>query len=84
MQLCEAREQYVRWLLVAKDLSPHTIRAYDSDIAASPDISVVARMSSSSIVTSSSLSLRSGGSLVFLRARSAGARLGSAVSARGY
>jgi integrase/recombinase XerD len=34
MQLCEARDQYVRWLLVAKDLSPHTIRAYDSDIAA--------------------------------------------------
>jgi integrase/recombinase XerC len=34
MQVCQAREQYVRWLLVARDLSPHTIRAYDSDIAA--------------------------------------------------
>lgn len=34
MQVCEAREQYVRWLLVAKDLSPHTIRAYASDVAA--------------------------------------------------
>jgi integrase/recombinase XerC len=34
MQVCQAREQYVRWLLVAKDLSPHTIRAYESDIAA--------------------------------------------------
>jgi len=34
MQVCQAREQYVRWLRVAKDLSPHTIRAYDSDIAA--------------------------------------------------
>jgi site-specific recombinase XerC len=34
MQICQAREQYVRWLLVTKDLSPHTIRAYDSDIAA--------------------------------------------------
>lgn len=34
MQVCQAREQYVRWLLVAKDLSPHTIRAYDGDIAA--------------------------------------------------
>jgi site-specific recombinase XerD len=34
MQVCQAREQYIRWLLVTKDLSPHTIRAYDSDIAA--------------------------------------------------
>jgi integrase/recombinase XerC len=33
MQVCQAREQYVRWLLVTRDLSPHTIRAYDSDIA---------------------------------------------------
>jgi integrase/recombinase XerC len=30
----QAREQYIRWLLVTRDLSPHTIRAYDSDIAA--------------------------------------------------
>jgi site-specific recombinase XerD len=34
MQVCQAREQYVRWLLVAKDQSPHTIRAYDGDIGA--------------------------------------------------
>jgi site-specific recombinase XerD len=34
MQVCHARERYVRWLLVTRDLSPHTIRAYDSDIAA--------------------------------------------------
>jgi len=34
MQVCHAREQYFRWLLVTKDLSPHTIRAYKSDIAA--------------------------------------------------
>jgi site-specific recombinase XerD len=34
MQVCQAREQYVRWLLVTRDLSPHTIRAYDSDLAA--------------------------------------------------
>lgn len=34
MRLSQAREQYVRWLLVTRDLSPHTIRAYDSDIAA--------------------------------------------------
>lgn len=34
MWVCQAHEQYVRWLLVTKDLSPHTIRAYDSDIAA--------------------------------------------------
>jgi integrase/recombinase XerD len=34
MEICHAREKYVRWLLVTRDLSPHTIRAYDSDIAA--------------------------------------------------
>lgn len=34
MQVCQAREQYVRWLLVTRDLSPHTIRAYDADITA--------------------------------------------------
>jgi integrase/recombinase XerD len=34
MQVCQAREQYVRWLLVTRDFSPHTIRAYDGDIAA--------------------------------------------------
>ena len=34
MQVCHARAEYVRWLLVTRDLSPHTIRAYDGDIAA--------------------------------------------------
>jgi integrase/recombinase XerD len=34
MQVCQAREQYVRWLFVTRDLSPHTIRAYGADIAA--------------------------------------------------
>jgi integrase/recombinase XerD len=34
MQIGQARDHYVRWLLVTRDLSPHTIRAYDSDIAA--------------------------------------------------
>jgi integrase/recombinase XerC len=34
MRVCQARERYIRWLAVAKDLSPHTIRAYDGDIAA--------------------------------------------------
>ena len=34
MQVCQAREEYVRWLLITRDLSPHTIRAYDSDITA--------------------------------------------------
>jgi integrase/recombinase XerD len=34
MQVCQARKQYVRWLLVTRDLSPHTIRAYDGDIVA--------------------------------------------------
>lgn len=30
----EARKQYIRWLLVTRDFSPHTIRAYDGDVAA--------------------------------------------------
>src|SRR3954452_6949409 len=34
MQVRQAREQYVRWLLVTRDLSPHTIRAYAGDIGA--------------------------------------------------
>ncbi|HEX8122905.1 MAG TPA: tyrosine-type recombinase/integrase [Solirubrobacteraceae bacterium] len=34
MQVCHAREQYVRWLLATRDLSPHTIRAYAGDLAA--------------------------------------------------
>jgi site-specific recombinase XerD len=33
MQVRQARMQYVRWLRVTRDLSPHTIRAYDGDIA---------------------------------------------------
>ncbi len=32
MQLSQAREGYVRWLLTAKDLSPHTLRAYEGDL----------------------------------------------------
>lgn len=34
MEVRQARERYVRWLLVARDLSPHTIRAYESDVVA--------------------------------------------------
>lgn len=34
MQVSRAREEYARWLLATKDLSSHTIRAYDGDIAA--------------------------------------------------
>jgi site-specific recombinase XerD len=29
----EAQERYIHWLLAMKDLSPHTIRAYDGDVA---------------------------------------------------
>lgn len=32
MRLSQAREGYVRWLLAARDLSPHTLRAYESDL----------------------------------------------------
>jgi integrase/recombinase XerD len=34
MDVCHARERYLRWLFVGRDLSPHTIRAYGADIAA--------------------------------------------------
>jgi site-specific recombinase XerD len=34
MQVNQARQRYIHWLLVARDLSPHTIRAYDGDIVA--------------------------------------------------
>lgn len=33
MQICRARAQYIQWLIAARDMSPHTIRAYESDIA---------------------------------------------------
>lgn len=33
MQLSQAREGYVRWLLAARDLSPHTLRAYEGDLS---------------------------------------------------
>ena len=34
MRLTQAREQYIKWLVTTRDLSPHTLRAYDGDIAA--------------------------------------------------
>ncbi len=34
MEVNCARKRYIRWLRVTGDLSPHTIRAYDADIAA--------------------------------------------------
>lgn len=33
MQLGQARGEYVRWVQAAKDLSPHTVRAYQGDLA---------------------------------------------------
>ncbi len=33
MQIDQARTQYIRWLLATRDLSPHTIRAYEGDLA---------------------------------------------------
>jgi site-specific recombinase XerD len=33
LELSEARDGYVRWLTTARDLSPHTIRAYRTDLA---------------------------------------------------
>lgn len=33
MQVDQARNLYIRWLLATRDLSPHTIRAYEGDLA---------------------------------------------------
>jgi site-specific recombinase XerD len=33
MTIARARSQYIRWLLATRDLSSHTIRAYDADLA---------------------------------------------------
>lgn len=33
MQIAQARKRYIRWLLATRDLSSHTIRAYDGDLA---------------------------------------------------
>ncbi|HEU4462569.1 MAG TPA: site-specific integrase, partial [Solirubrobacterales bacterium] len=32
MQINQARRRYIRWLLATRDLSPHTIRAYEGDL----------------------------------------------------
>jgi integrase/recombinase XerD len=33
MHVRHARQEYVRWLVITRDISPHTVRAYDGDIA---------------------------------------------------
>jgi site-specific recombinase XerD len=33
LRLADAQEQYIRWLLATRDLSPHTIRAYTGDLS---------------------------------------------------
>lgn len=33
MKLSQARERYARWLLAVRDLSPHTLRAYEGDLS---------------------------------------------------
>lgn len=33
MQLSQARQEYVRWLLATRDLSSHTLRAYEGDLS---------------------------------------------------
>ena len=34
MQLSEASARFSRWLTITRDLSPHTVRAYESDVNA--------------------------------------------------
>jgi site-specific recombinase XerD len=34
MRVCEAQRRYMRWLHATRDLSPHTLRAYEGDVLA--------------------------------------------------
>lgn len=34
MRICDAQRQYLRWLHATRDLSPHTLRAYEGDVLA--------------------------------------------------
>lgn len=34
MHICEAQREYMRWLRATRDLSPHTLRAYERDVVA--------------------------------------------------
>jgi site-specific recombinase XerD len=34
VRICDAQRQYMRWLHATKDLSPHTLRAYEGDVLA--------------------------------------------------
>lgn len=34
MRICDAKQQYMRWLHATRDLSPHTLRAYEADVLA--------------------------------------------------
>jgi site-specific recombinase XerD len=34
VRICEAQRLYMRWLRATKDLSPHTVRAYEADVRA--------------------------------------------------
>jgi site-specific recombinase XerD len=34
VRICEAQREYMRWLHATKDLSPHTLRAYEGDVVA--------------------------------------------------
>jgi site-specific recombinase XerD len=34
VRICDAQRQYMRWLHATKDLSPHTLRAYEGDVIA--------------------------------------------------
>lgn len=34
VRVCDAQRQYLRWLHSTKDLSPHTLRAYEGDVLA--------------------------------------------------
>ena len=34
MRICEAQRQYMRWLHATRELSPHTLRAYEGDVVA--------------------------------------------------
>lgn len=78
MRLCEARDHYVRWLSATKDMSPHTIRAYSSDIATFTrhlgDSGTVAQIDRDSMIAFMEAQRAAGLSARSLRRRASGLR----------
>lgn len=55
MRIDRAQGSYIRWLLATRNLSPHTVRAYDGDIAAFAryvgPLTAIGRINHDSVIT---------------------------------